>query len=64
MRPLNALMTKFEGPTRDFTARDAQTGYLAATSRTWLAYRRGAPYMSISLVPDKTGYTAYPGVVC
>jgi hypothetical protein len=61
---VDALVTTFEGPARDYTARDAQVGYLAATSQTWLAYRRGVPYMSISLHPDKTGYTAYPGVLC
>ena len=61
---VDALVMTLEGPTRDYSAREAQVGYLAATSRTWLAYRRGAPYMSISLVPDETGFTAHPGVLC
>jgi hypothetical protein len=61
---VDALVPTLEGPTRDYTARDAQVGYLAATSQTWLAYRRGVPYVSINLHPDETGYTAYPGVLC
>lgn len=61
---VEALLTTFEGPKHDYTARDAQMGYVEATSQTWLAYRNGLPYMSIDLQPDDAGYTAHPGFSC